>query len=399
MDGAAVTMTKNIILIFLLFLSVTFYPQKKTTEPLNPYAEIDKLIDKNNDSFSSLNAIAVFVDSTFKNEEDKCRAVYYWVVKNISYAPELMFTYKTSNKRTQLVKDVFENKTGVCIGYAVLLDTLCKLIKLPSYVIEGSTKQSFLPAIIGHAWNSVKINNTWQLIDATWGSGYLQNNKFVRRLNNNYYFADPDKLIKTHFPIDPIWQMKMFPITLYQFHTGATSTIKAQWWYQDSINDFLKLSEIDKITTVARRLNEFGTSSEVTANYYNYLKSREGEYFTKKLNSSGNHFNHATEVYNEYINFKNKQFTPQKPDAEIAKMMPAVTELLELAKSGLVGIPPDFSETSASYIQSINKQVNELESKVEAETKFVNKYLATKKANRKGLFYVRTTTLYGIPVK
>ncbi|MBA3683356.1 MAG: hypothetical protein H0W73_19655, partial [Bacteroidetes bacterium] len=188
-------------------------------------------------------------------------------------------------------------------------------------------------------------------------------------------------------------------ITLYQFHTGACSTIKTQWWYQDSINDFLKLSEIEKITTVARRLNEFGTSSEVTSNYYNYLKSREGEYFTKKLNSSGTHFNHAIEEYNVYINFKNKHFTPQKTDAEIAKMMPAVTQLLELSKSEIVGIPPDFSESSTSYIQSINKQVKELESKVAEETKFVNRYLSTKKAGRTNLFYVRTTTLYGIPVK
>ncbi|MBL7920683.1 MAG: hypothetical protein JNJ40_10240 [Bacteroidia bacterium] len=390
-------MKKDLILVFLLFLSVATYSQKKTSEPVNPFVEIDKLVDDNNTSFSTLNAIAAFVDSTFKKEEDKCRAIYHWVTKNISYAPELMFTYKTSNKRTQLVKDVFENKTGICIGYATVFDTLCKLVKLPSYIIEGSTKQSFLPAIIGHAWCSVKINNTWQLFDPTWGSGYLQNNKFVRRLNNDYYFTDPDKLIKTHYPIDPIWQMKMFPITLYQFHTGAASTIKAQWWYQDSINDFLKLSEIEKITAMARRLNEFGTSSEVTANYYNYLKSKEGEYYTKKLNSAGNHFNHATEVYNDYINFKNKQFTPTKPDAEISKMMTAVTELVELSKAEILGVPPDFTEQSATYIQSINKQVKELESKIEQETIFVNRYISTKKASRKNLFYVKT--IYGIPVK
>ncbi len=386
-------------IIFLLFLSFTFYPQKKTTSVVNPFLETDKIIDKNEASFTTLNALSLFIDTTFKKEEEKCRAIFYWIAKNISYAPELMFTYETVNKRSQLVKDVFENKTGICIGYATLFDSLCKLTHLTSYVIEGSTKQNFLPAIIGHAWSAVKIDNTWRLIDATWGSGYLQNNKFVRKLNNDYFIADPDKIIKTHYPIDPIWQMQMYPITLYQFHTSSPSTIKTAWWFQDSINDFLKLQEIDKITTAARRLNEFGTSSEVTSNYYNYLKSKEAEYYTKKLNGGGSRFNHATEEYNAYINFKNKQFTPTKTDAEIAEIMPSISELLNTAKSEITGIPAEFNEQSASFIQSLNTQIKELESKVETETKFVNKYLGTKKAKRRDLFYTRVYSVYGIPVK
>ncbi len=380
-------------------MSLTFYPQKKTSVTVNPYSETDKIIDKNESTFTSLISIANFIDTTFKKEQDKCRAIYYWITKNISYAPELMFTYKTVNKRNQLVKDVFDNKTAVCIGYATLFDTLCKLSHLTSYVIEGSTKQSFLPAVIGHAWNGVKINNTWQIIDATWGSGYLKSNRFIRKLNNDYFFADPEKIINTHFPIDPIWQMQMYPITLYQFHTSAPSTIKSQWWYQDSINDFLKLSEIDKITNVARRLNEFGTSSEVTSNYYNYLKSKEGEYYTKKLNVAGTQFNHATEEYNAYINFKNKQFTPQRTDAEIAKIMPSITEILNNTKAEVKTIPVDFNENSASFIQSLNKQITELSSKVETETTFIKKYLATKKNRRKELFYTKIYTVYGVPVK
>lgn len=385
--------------LFFVFLSFTFFAQKKTNTVVNPYSETDKIIDKNEVSFTSLNSISTFIDTTFKKEEDKCRAIFYWITKNISYAPELMFTYKTVNKRSQLVKDVFDNKTGICIGYATLFDSLCKRTHLTSYVIEGSTKQNFLPAIIGHAWSAVKIDNTWRLVDATWGSGYLQNNKFVRKVNNDYFLSDPDKIIKTHYAIDPIWQMQMYPITLYQFHTGSPSTIKTAWWFQDSINDFLKLSEIEKITTVARRLNEFGTSSEVTSNYYNYLKSKEADHYTKKLNGAGNMFNHATEEYNAYINFKNKQFTPTKTDAEIAKIMPSISELLNTAKAEIVSVPSEFNEQSAAFVQSINNQIKELESKVETETKFVNKYLGTKKAKRRELFYTRVYSVYGVPVK
>ncbi len=393
------SLNKNQILLIFFLLWVTFYPQRKTTATTNPYTNVDNVIDKNENILNSLKSISTFIDSSFTTEEDKCRAIFYWITKHISYAPELMFTYKTTNKRTQLVKDIFENKSGVCIGYATLFDTLCKLTHLRSFIIEGSTKQSFLPSVIGHAWNGVKINNEWKLIDATWGSGYLEHDKFVRKLNNNYYLPDPQKLIKSHLPIDPMWQMLKYPITLHQFYTSTEPIIKTEWQYPDSIDKFLNLAEIEKVSVVALRLDEFGTSSEITSNYYNYLRSKENEYYFKKLNEAGSYYNLATEEYNMYINFKNKQFTPQKPDSAIAQMMPTVKEWLNRSNQSIALLPKEFTETNASYIQNLKKQLVEMNEKAETESKFVGKYLATKKNKRRDLFYTKVYTIYGIPVK
>jgi hypothetical protein len=306
-----------------------------------------------------------------------------------------MYTYKTKQDNSKAVKEVMENKSGICSGYAALGDTLFKLCHLTSYLVEGSTKQSFLPAIIGHAWNAVKVDGDWKIIDATWGSGHLKNQKFVKDRHDHYFFPGPPQLISTHLPIDPIWQLLERPVTLHQFYTGSDATVKTDWNYRDSIAVWMALPEILQISATIRRLNEFGTNSEITFNYLNYLKSKEADYYIKKLNHAGAVYNEASDKFNDYIAFKNKQFSPAKPDAEIAKIMPAIKELVIKAKEEIASVPAQFTESNGPYLQSMNKYFKEMEERIEVETKFINKYLSTKKSRRKELFYVK---VYG-PVK
>ena len=60
-----------------------------------------------------------------------------------------------------------------------------------------------------HAWNAVKLDGKWRLIDATWGAGYTNADcsRFKQRLSPSYFMVDPSWLIQTHFPDDPNWQL------------------------------------------------------------------------------------------------------------------------------------------------------------------------------------------------
>ncbi|MDX2174708.1 MAG: transglutaminase domain-containing protein [Bacteroidota bacterium] len=373
--------------------------QKKVVEQKNPYSEVDKVIDQKNDSLLTLLSISEFVTKKFSKEEERVRAIFYWISKNILYSPELMFTYKTNSNRALIAKDAFENKTGVCIGYAIIFDTLCKLSNIESYIIEGSTKQSFLPSIIGHAWNGVKMNGEWKLIDATWGSGYLQGSKYVKKLNNYYFLPSAEQLISSHIPIDPIWQMLRRPITLYQFYSNKSSTITSDWAWTDSITNYLKSDYISKISSTVRRLNQFGTTNEVSSNFYQYLKSLEVNYYVAKLNLSTKLLNEAVFKFNEYISFKNKQFTPNKSDEEISKIMPEISEFIIKSKNELISIPEESLQANNDFVKNNNKITTDLEEKINNESLFIKKYLSTKKNKRKELFYTKTYSVYGIPVK
>ncbi len=356
----------------------------------SPYSRIDKLMDNTADSLTTIGRLAGYINRNYGTEYEKTRAIFYWISQNIVYSPELMFTFKTADTWSLLAKEAFENKAAVCSGYAALFDSLCRLCQVPSYIIVGSTRQDFLPAIIGHVWIGVKVYNEWQLIDPTWGSGYLKGNQFVKQLNNTYFLADPAKLIRTHLPIDPIWQMLKRPLTLYQFHAQLKSTVYMDWQYADSIAVFFNSDEITSIKATSRRLKEFGTNSEVTANYFNYLKSQELNYYNQVLNSALKNYNSAVEKYNLYVDFKNHQFTPTKPDETIRKMIPEILEKLQQAEGQFNLVISQIEDVN--YKENINSnlyQLRILTSQASEEKKFVDKYLATPKNKRRDLFYTK----------
>jgi hypothetical protein len=390
-------MKKALVIVIFLLLNVAAV---ESQTQVNPYERIDKQLLGKNDSLNSIPALASYINRTFATEYERARAIFYWITRNISYAPELMYSFTTNESNVRLVKDVFENKTAVCSGYAALFDTLCRLNNINSYVVLGSTRQSFLPSVVGHAWNAVKVYDEWQLIDATWGSGYLQGEHFVKKPNDSYFLADPRKLISTHLPIDPIWQILPKPVTLYQFHSHLKSTVTTDWNYADSISVFLNSESLDQIKDVARRLETFGNNSEVTSNYFRFLKAKELEYYNVKLGAAIKNYNRGVDEYNNYVNFKNHQFTPVKSDEEIKKIIPDVlTHLYEAERDYSLVIS---RITDINYIENINtnlKQLKELRNTATEEKKFVDKYLATKKNKRRDLFYVKVYSPFGIPVK
>lgn len=56
-----------------------------------------------------------------------------------------------------------------------------------------------------HAWNAVKFDGNYYLVDATWGSGSSKDGKYEKKLDNFYFFTDPDIFIESHFPKDKKW--------------------------------------------------------------------------------------------------------------------------------------------------------------------------------------------------
>ena len=69
-----------------------------------------------------------------------------------------------------------------------------------------------------HAWNAVKINGAWYLLDSTWGAGYTdEQNNFVFDFDDEYFLMPPEQFIYTHFPEDAKWQLLSTPISNNEF--------------------------------------------------------------------------------------------------------------------------------------------------------------------------------------
>lgn len=207
-------MTKQLN-ILLLFLIVGFacYSQD--------YTLVDTKIKAYPRAFTSIDRLASRVNTDFKTEEDKARALFTWIASNIKYdypkmeriaAKDLttINSYQPDDKAA--LKTLIERK-GVCQDYAVLYKVLAEKTGLEAVVISGFSKNKIedigiVPLETDHAWNAVKIDGVWKLLDTTWGAGAIyfgENSKPVFKLNDSYFFSDPVKFSLNHFPEDKTW--------------------------------------------------------------------------------------------------------------------------------------------------------------------------------------------------
>lgn len=178
-----------------------------------------------------LDTIILFVNTTFQTSEDRARAYYTWIALNISYDVEHMnemllikaFSINSISSSNQKASDVLMNRKAVCEGYSNLMNELCKGSSIPCFLVCGYTKtpSGDIPDIL-HAWNVLRIDSAWTMLDITWSSGYVNPmNKYVKRFSNKYFLPKPKNFIKDHLPIDPMWQLLKNPFTKKDFENDS----------------------------------------------------------------------------------------------------------------------------------------------------------------------------------
>ena len=179
-------------------------------------------------AYKSPESLAKRIEKDFSSDIDKTRAAFRWLTKYITYDYEqlkrgrrvIKFQYFSEEERIKKLSDItnnlvstaFKKRKGVCEEYAQSLKKLCNLMGIESDVIKGNVRSS--PREIGlprkqtnHAWNIVKINNNWIIVDATWASGAVINGKWNRKFSNYYFNIPKNKIGKTHFPDNRKWQV------------------------------------------------------------------------------------------------------------------------------------------------------------------------------------------------
>lgn len=194
---------------------------------------------------NTLTELSAEITHYIKNDSLKVVAIYKWVTENIQYDHRFRHREEGDTTLYQEPEQVVSRKKAVCIGYAKLIKRLCFEQNIPSVVIEGYVKEGRGIAKDEHAWNAVKINNNWYLLDATWGA----DNAFAAKL---YLLTPPDIFIKNHLPHDPLWQLLPEPRTFdcfaYDENCGQNPMGKF------NLTDSLSLWE--RQDTIAQILNE-----------------------------------------------------------------------------------------------------------------------------------------------
>lgn len=390
-------MRLELILITLLGLSLSLNAQKN-----NEYSAIDKVMIQIPDSLTkTTQGISDYVNMNFSKPTDKSRAVFIWIAKNIQYDIDNMFAINLSQKTNEIIDKVLINRKGICMSYAELFNDIANKVGIKTFVILGYTKQNGFVDYIPHAWCASMIDSVWFFFDPTWGSGYIQNGKFVKQINNYYYKTKPEQLIKSHMPFDPLWQFLNYPITNQEFYEGKTqiNNQKDFFNFMDTLQLFEKQSEIEQLIASSNRIEKNGVKNSLVFDRLQHNKQKIEYYNSKKIvdgyNSAVNSFNTGVNLLNAFIYYRNKQFTPKKPDAEIKQMVDTVDFLFNQARLNLNTLKNPDSNLAISITQ-LNKSLNDATVNLNDQKTFVDKYIKSGKLTRKTLF--TKYTWFGIPL-
>ena len=188
--------------------------------------------------------------------------VYKWIAENIEYD-----CYNTAHSPLNIddtEEGTYNNGTGVSKGIALLFQSMVTELGVKVIFIEGYAKgMGYVPRVkpeqTNHHWDIIEINSTYYLVDATWGSGYCNLDKYVYDLKDSYFCTNPEYLIRTHFPLETKYQLINNTITL---------------------DDFVRMQKLDLdffengFKTVSPDFYELNTDGKVTfkLTYENYQK-------------------------------------------------------------------------------------------------------------------------------
>ncbi len=169
------------IIFFLHFIG-------SNAQPGNAYSDeyLDSIVGKIGPCKKKiLQEIAFLLKTKEPDELLQYSIISKWVVNNFYYL-------KSASGKP--LKSAMQNRTIVCMHYAMIVDSLSKYCGLETEYISGYVKsETGLDAMGRHAWNSVKINGKIYLSDITWSDFEVgKRNKEKDAMSRLYFLMEPE---------------------------------------------------------------------------------------------------------------------------------------------------------------------------------------------------------------
>lgn len=417
---------RKFFLIFLMFFCLNLFGQKDNVNNNSSSTDYNLLTNKdthyyydNKESkkriqseFNKINIsipnsythntkdIAYYINKNFSTIDQKILATYKWIASNITYDVNES-KYKEGVEQSTITNTALKTKKGVCMHFTALYNEILNYMDIENHIIYGYVKiNNNVNEQLPHSWNAVYYGDgIWYLFDVTWASGFIQINKgkstYVKKINLNYLFVDPSEFIKTHMPFDYCWQMLDNPISHKKFYDinddkdEKFNNLKIN--YIDSLLVFINASKLKQLNLTLNRTIYAGIYNQLTYNYLNNVKAEIDTYLKNQqinaYNNTINLVNNGNDFINKYVNYFNKQFSPELPEEEVKSLLDSAYNNYKVALFFLENTDNNtiIQNNYSDIINYCKKQIIF----VEEQYLFVNQYYSMPKSLRKSLFYIR----------
>lgn len=354
-------------------------------QSFNDFASADSRILRIPSSLThSTTSIAGYVQSNFKTDVDKLRAIYTWVINNIRYDKDSMYAINWSMYPEEKIAATLRRRKGVCENYASLFTDIAIKSGFRSFVVSGFTKQWGSLNAEGHSWSAVYVDDEWFLCDPTWDVG--------TNGNTNYFMISPAQFIDSHIPFDPLWQLLDNPgkrpglrqNDSPERYRGYIASLS------DSAKAFLQLDSLKQLEESNERVKQAGLKTDRQKHWLAYNKMKVAIIYGEKdmnlYNAAVEDLNKANAVFNEFVQYRNNRFLPVRPDAQLLSLLQPIKGLLTAARRKLdqTGQAVENFQYDTSGIQH---RIGLLNGRVQEQQQFLNLYLAAAVQDRERMFY------------
>jgi hypothetical protein len=370
---------KPLLFIFFSFFNIVF------AKAQDDYGYVDNImLGIPASATESTSSIAAFIQSNFKKEKEKFRAIHRWVSYNIKYDTDSMYVFNWGADPGKKVMAALRRRKGVCENFTAVFNEIALKCKLQSFVVSGYTKQSGRVDNVGHSWCAVNADGEWLFCDPTWDENYTS--------TPNYFLISPAFFIESHMPFDPLWQLLDHPVARQIFYDGNFHLQKdmPDFHFADSVKAFLQLNELQRLEAAIGRIQHFGLVNELEKNNLSFLEMQASLIYEDRdvslYNSAVNDINKATVILNHFIEYRNRQFSPEKPDNELNTVLTPAFLDLKAAQEKLEQL--GHSTANAQYdTYAATERLKNLREKLNEQQEFLSRYLASSLSERKKLFY------------
>ncbi len=234
----------------------------------NDFKELDEFASKKVSTSIAKDYIklAKHLTDPYDTEIEKVRSIYVWITHNIRYDVSAFFN---GTKFYIEPNEVLKRKRGVCGAYSSLFKNMCDEVGIDSRDITGYSKgYGYRKGKVRenlHAWNTVKIDGKWYLLDLTWGAGHIDNaRKFHFEFSEEFWLSDPDKFAELHFPWSPMWQLNDSPLSFEDFvGKGVSTNQHPNYAFSDTIARFDAMNSPEKEIAIAASAKAYDSENSI----------------------------------------------------------------------------------------------------------------------------------------
>ncbi len=191
--------------------------EKNVTDNVNELSDVERISNAlSNDDVSLLadeNEIFVFEEikricGEIINEDmnlfEKELAVHDYIIENCTYDLDALDERKTVSQHSSTAYGVLKNGKSICLGYTKTFKIFMDYLGIECIIVEGTANGGE-----DHAWNMVKIDETWYNVDVTWDDPVPDFGTLYHS-----YFNATDEYLKDN---SHVWDTNLYPEAVTEF--------------------------------------------------------------------------------------------------------------------------------------------------------------------------------------